>query len=212
MKKIKAIIFDMDGVLIDAKEWHYEALNKALCLFGYEISRYDHLVTYDGLPTRTKLEMLTRERGLPLQLHDFLNRLKQKYTLEQVYAHCKPTFHHEYTLSNLKADGYSLAVASNSIRNTIDIMLEKSGLALYFDKTISAEEVKAPKPDPDMYNKSIECFGLEPEECMILEDNEKGIMAARASGANVMTVESVNDVTLDRVYESISRFENEGGI
>jgi len=52
MNKIKAIIFDMDGVLIEAKDWHYEALNKALRLFGMEISRYDHLVTYDGLPTK----------------------------------------------------------------------------------------------------------------------------------------------------------------
>ena len=56
--EIKAIIFDMDGVLIEAKDWHYEALNRALSLFGMEISRYDHLVTYDGLPTTKKLEML----------------------------------------------------------------------------------------------------------------------------------------------------------
>ena len=62
---IKAVVFDMDGVLIDAREWHYEALNKALKLFGYEITRYDHLSTYDGLPTRVKLQMLTVERGLP---------------------------------------------------------------------------------------------------------------------------------------------------
>ena len=61
-RKIKAVIFDMDGVLIDAKEWHYEALNKALDLFGMEISRYDHLVTYDGLPTLMKLQMLSLER------------------------------------------------------------------------------------------------------------------------------------------------------
>lgn len=52
MPKIKAILFDMDGVLVDAKDWHYEALNQALSLFGMEISRYDHLVTYDGLPTK----------------------------------------------------------------------------------------------------------------------------------------------------------------
>ena len=63
MKKIKAIIFDMDGVLIEAKDWHYEALNQALKLFGFTISRYDHLVTFDGLPTRKKLEMLSMEKG-----------------------------------------------------------------------------------------------------------------------------------------------------
>ena len=74
---IKAIIFDMDGVLIEAKDWHYEALNKSLRLFGYEISRIDHLATYDGLPTRKKLEMLSIERGLPIELHGFVNEMKQ---------------------------------------------------------------------------------------------------------------------------------------
>ena len=79
--KIKAIVFDMDGVLIEAKDWHYEALNKALRLFGYEISRYDHLVTYDGLPTSKKLEMLSLEKGLPTGLHQFINQMKQSYKL-----------------------------------------------------------------------------------------------------------------------------------
>src|SRR3954465_5329544 len=98
MAKIKAIIFDMDGVLIDAKDWHYEALNKALGLFGMEISRYDHLVTYDGLPTRRKLEMLTLERGLPIELHAFINDMKQRYTMDLVHQNCKPTFSHEFAL------------------------------------------------------------------------------------------------------------------
>ena len=98
MNKIKAVIFDMDGVLIEAKDWHYDALNRALGIFGHTISRHDHLVTFDGLPTVTKLDMLTLERGLPEKLHEFINELKQKYTLELVYQHCKPRFYHEYAL------------------------------------------------------------------------------------------------------------------
>jgi len=121
----------MDGVLIDAKDWHYEALNKALALFGFSISRYDHLVTYDGLPTKKKLEMLTLERGLPKGLHQFINDLKQIYTMEMIFQKCKPVFYHEYALSRLKAEGYRLAVASNSIRQTVELMMEKSNLARY---------------------------------------------------------------------------------
>ena len=83
-KLIKAVIFDMDGVLIDAKDWHFDSLNKELGLFGSEISRYDHLVTFDGLPTKKKLEMLSIEGRLPLKLHDFINELKQEYTWEMV--------------------------------------------------------------------------------------------------------------------------------
>ena len=117
---IKAVIFDMDGVLIEAKNWHYESLNKALRLFGYEISRYEHLTTYDGLPTRQKLEMLTVERGLPSELHAFINEMKQAYTMDMVHTQCSPMFVHEYALAKLKASDYKIAVASNSIRSTID--------------------------------------------------------------------------------------------
>ena len=110
MNKIKAVVFDMDGVLIEAKDWHYEALNKALRLFGYEISRYDHLVTYDGLPTAKKLEMLSMEKGLPTGLHKFINAMKQSYTVDWVHINCAPRFFHEYALTRLRAERYAAGV------------------------------------------------------------------------------------------------------
>lgn len=207
MNKIKAVIFDMDGVLIEAKDWHYEALNKALLLFGMEISRYDHLVTYDGLPTKKKLEMLSTERGLPEGLHEFINDMKQQYTMEIVYAQCKPRFYHEYALSKLQNEGYNMAVCSNSVRNTIEVMIQKASLDTYLDFYISNQDVTHGKPDPEMYNKAIERMGLQPHECMIVEDNENGIRAARASGAHVMEVESVEDVNYENIQQHIIKFE-----
>lgn len=197
----------MDGVLIEAKDWHYEALNRALQLFGMEISRYDHLVTYDGLPTKKKLEMLTAERGLPKGLHTFINDMKQQYTMEIVYAECKPKFNHEYALSKLKNEGYQMAVCSNSIRNTIEVMMQKASLASYLDFYISNQDVTHGKPDPEMYNKAITQMGLTPQECMIVEDNENGIRAARASGAHVMEVETVEDVNYANIRRHIKEFE-----
>ena len=175
MTRIKAVIFDMDGVLIDAKDWHYEALNRALSLFGYEISRYEHLVTYDGLPTSRKLEMLSLERGLPRALHSFLNELKQVYTMEIVNAKCKPTFLHEFALSRLKADGYKLAVASNAVRNSVVTMMDKAKLSDYLEVMLSNQDVKKSKPDPEIYTTAIENLGLTPQECLVIEDNENGI-------------------------------------
>ncbi len=207
MPAIKAVIFDMDGVLIDAKEWHYEALNRALSLFGYSISRYDHLVTYDGLPTRRKLEMLTLERGLPASLHGFLNDLKQLYTMEMVHARCKPTFQHEYALSNLKAAGYKLAVASNSVRNSVEVMMLKSNLSDYLDVIMSNQDVRKGKPDPEIYVNTMCRLDVKPQECLVVEDNENGIRAARGAGAHVMVVDSVNDVTLENVRAHIRQAE-----
>jgi beta-phosphoglucomutase len=205
MDTIKAVIFDMDGVLIDAKDWHYEALNKALALFGFSISRYDHLVTYDGLPTKKKLEMLTIERGLPKGLHHFINELKQIYTMEMTYQKCKPVFYHEYALSRLKSEGYKLAVASNSIRQTVELMMEKSNLVRYLDLVLSNQDVAKPKPDPEIYNTAIARLGFSPNECLIIEDNQNGIKAAKASGANVMIVGSTEDVNYENICINVEK-------
>lgn len=208
-KKIKAVFFDMDGVLIDAKDWHYEALNKALRLFGMEINRYDHLTTFDGLPTKVKLEMLSKRYYLPHELHQFINDVKQSYTAELVYQRCHPMFHHEYALSKLKQDGYRIAVCSNSIRKTIELMMDRSGLSSYIDLIVSNEDVTKAKPDPEMYQTAIKKFGLNPDECIVVEDNPNGIQAGKASGASVLEVATVYDVNYENIKRKIEECEND---
>jgi HAD superfamily hydrolase (TIGR01509 family) len=205
--KIKAVIFDMDGVLIDAKEWHYQSLNRALSIFGTEISRYDHLVTFDGLPTKKKLEMLSIEGGFPRSLHNFVNDLKQQYTMEIVYTTCKPVFQQQYALAKLKSDGYNLAVCSNSIRKTVEIMMEKSALIEYLDFFLSNQDVKQGKPNPEIYNLAISKLKLEAKECLIVEDNEHGIKAAVAAGAHILKVESTHDVHYENIISRIKEIE-----
>lgn len=208
-RKIKAILFDMDGVLIDAKDWHYEALNKALKLFGMEISRYDHLTTFDGLPTKVKLQMLSKRYYLPEELHSFINDVKQSYTAELVYQRCHPMFHHEYALSKLKKEGYKIAVCSNSICKTIELMMDRSGLSSYIDLIVSNEDVTKAKPDPEMYQIAIKKFGFRPEECVVVEDNPNGIQAGKASGASVLEVATVYDVNYENIRRKIEECEND---
>ncbi len=207
MPKINAILFDMDGVLVEAKDWHYAALNRALSLLGMEISRYDHLVTYDGLPTREKLEMLTVERGLPARLHPFINALKQQYTLELIYTSCKPVFHVEYAVNRLHKEGYRLAVCSNAVRNTVAAMLKRANLAHLFECLLSNEDVQLSKPDPEIYLVAMRQLGMTPSECLILEDNENGIKAAIASGAHLMRIKTVGDVNYENIRKRIGEIE-----
>lgn len=204
---IKAVIFDLDGVLVDAKDWHYEALNRALELFGMEISRSDHLMTFDGLPTRKKLEMLSRDRGLPTALHEFINQLKQQYTIEEIYKQCRPVFSIEYAVSHLQADGMKLAVCSNSIRKSVEVMLERSMILDFFDLLLSNEDVTNPKPSPEMYNLCVERLCIDPLEALIVEDNPVGIEAATRSGAHVFAVEEVSDVTYQAIKNKIRRID-----
>ncbi|WP_318498344.1 HAD family hydrolase [Photobacterium leiognathi] len=204
---IKAVIFDMDGVLIDAKDWHYDALNKALSIFGLTISRHDHLTTFDGLSTSQKLKILSKTFVLPESLHGFINEMKQQYTMDITHQLCKPVFHHQYALSKLRENGYQLAVASNSIRNTVKVMMEKSSLMNYLDFYLSNQDVSVGKPSPEIYNLAISKLGLKPEECLIVEDNENGIKAALASGANVLKVDSIYDVNYDNITQYIEEVE-----
>ncbi len=205
---IKAVISDMDGCLIDAREWHYETLNRSLALFGYNINRHEHLTSYDGLPTSTKLKMLTAERELPEALHSFINEMKQAYTAEAVILNCRPTFHIQYALSILKSRyKYKLAVASNSIRATVNLMMDKAHLSQYLDLQLSNEDVAKAKPAPDIYIKAMEMLGVSPEETLIIEDNAHGIAAAKASGAHVLVVSDPSGVNINNILNRISEIE-----
>lgn len=207
MRKIKAILFDMDGVLIDAKDWHFEALNKALRLFGHEISRYDHLHSFDGLPTRNKLRMLSEEAYLPESLHGFINDMKQQYTREIIEMKCKPVFQHEYALSKLRNQGYKIAVCSNSIRSTIENMMQKASLLQYLDLIMSNEDVQKAKPDPEIYVTAMQRLRLAPQECLVLEDNKNGIKAAVDSGAHLLRVNDIYDVNYLNIEGRIDEVE-----
>lgn len=195
----------MDGVLIDAKDWHYEALNIALEIFGSKIELSEHLSTFDGLPTKKKLEILSNSGRIPFKLHSLISELKQKYTEQLTTLKCKPKFIHQQALSRLKEEGYFLAVASNSIMSTIENMMRLSLLKDYFDFFLSNEDVEKPKPNPEIYLKAINKFGLKGKEVVIVEDNVNGINAAKAAGGNVLEVKTIEDVN----YENIKSFINQ---
>lgn len=207
MAKIKAILFDMDGVLIEAKEWHYKAFNKALDLFGFAISHDEHLSSYDGLPTSAKLEKLTITKGLPQKLHSFIGEMKQQYTIDIIHSHCRPRFNHEFALSRLKGEGYRLACCSNSIRQTMQMMLKHAHLAQYLEFMLSNQDVLRPKPDPEIYITAMKRMNLLPSECLILEDNINGIRAAIDSGAHLLKIKEVDEVTCENIKKRIKLIE-----
>ena len=126
----KLIIFDLDGVLVEAKNIHYEALNKALG--EYAISWNEHLSTYDGLKTSQKLDMLTKEKDLPVEDHKRIWEDKQNFTLEAL-SNLEINPNLLSTISRLSSEGYKIACCSNSIRKTVLTVLAKLGLIEFMD-------------------------------------------------------------------------------
>jgi HAD superfamily hydrolase (TIGR01509 family) len=190
---IKLIIFDLDGVLVEAKTIHFDALNKALGN-KYTIEWNEHLTTYDGLKTDQKLEMLTERKGLPAELYKEIWDAKQMHTLQEL-RNLKFNSELVLTMNMLVNEGYKLAVCSNSIRKTVLTVLSKLGIIEYFDLILSNEDVKNSKPHPEIYWKAISTVGCLPEEVLIVEDSPYGLLAASRSTSNIMRVGSSKEVT-----------------
>lgn len=196
MAEFKAVIFDMDGTLVDAKLWHYQALNEALSIFGMEISMDDHLTRFDGLPTRKKLEALTAEKGLPPSLYSIINDIKQERTLRLIAKECFPRIEQLLLFQWLKSQGFKLAVATNSIRLTAEKMLDSAGVLPFLDALITNEDINEPKPNPEIYHQTCEKLAELPRDCLVVEDNHYGIDAARVAGCHVVEVETVEEVRI----------------
>lgn len=198
---VDAVIFDMDGVLIDAREWHFDALNQALNIFGFDISKQDHLERFDGLPTRVKLEILSAEKQLPRVLHKSINSIKQERTLRIAAEKCYPIPNVLSVVSNLSNQGVKLGVATNSIRQTTDLMLTYSAIRDFFDVIVTNEDVINPKPAPDIYLHACAALDVSPNNVLVVEDNEHGVRAAIAAGCNVHQVADPYSVHLDEILD-----------
>lgn len=202
---IKCIVFDLDGVLWNSREMHFEVLNEALklCAPEYVITPDEHIRKFNGLTTRMKLKILS-ERGLNIDLHDKINSLKQELTQTWIENNVS----HDDSLVTLMKDlsvKFSLGLASNSVRNTSQTFLKKTGIHHQFKTIISNEDVTHPKPSPEMYLLAMSHLNYGPSETLIIEDSPVGSTAAATSGAHVMHVSSPRDLSYDAIMDAIER-------
>ena len=205
------VIFDLDGVLIDSREMHYEALNSALSAVGeqYVINKEEHLSVYDGLPTSRKLAMLTERKGLPVELHNTIWENKQKATLE-IFSHLEHDYELMHYFQQLKNKGYQIAVASNSIRNTVKLVLLRLGVLEFVDYYVSNEDVVRNKPFPEMYWKCMTACNSIPKNTVIFEDSHIGRQGAIDSAANLIAIENRHDLNqekIDKVLDISSEYK-----
>jgi len=204
MKINKLIIFDLDGVLVDSREIHYEALNRALANLceDYVININEHLSLYDGLPTSKKLTMLTEKKGLPVDKHQQIWEDKQKATFDIFY-----TLENDHELmfyfQQLKNKDFLICVASNSIRNTVKIALIKLGLLEFVDYYVSNEDVNRNKPFPEMYWKCMTVCNAIPKNTVIFEDSHIGRQGALDSGANLIPIENRKNLSQTKIDQAI---------
>jgi HAD superfamily hydrolase (TIGR01509 family) len=202
---IKLIAFDLDGVLVDIKDVHFEALNEALAIVGqkYVITHDEHLSTYDGLKTEQKLKMLTEKKGLPSHTHKLIWNKKQDLTINML-ENLKINENLIEIMKYLKNNNYKIACCSNSIHQTIVLALEKIGILEYFDEIVSNEHVRSSKPHPQIYWEAMIRTNVLPEETLIVEDSPVGLLAAKRSGAFFMRVKNSKDLNVNKIKDELN--------
>ncbi len=210
---IKLVIFDLDGVLVDAKEIHYESLNRSLSEVDekFIIDREEHMNVFDGLPTIKKLDILTETKGLPKTTHNQIWERKQELTASVIKDKLPFDERLRSVLQRLKNDGYIVYVCSNSIRESLKLMLYKTGLIEFVDYYLSNDDVKSPKPSPEIYLRAMVHADVKPSETIIIEDSYHGRQSANDSGGYLCAVDTPEGVTYKKIDKQIRDINDSDG-
>jgi HAD superfamily hydrolase (TIGR01509 family) len=200
----KLIIFDLDGVLIESRELHFEALNAALVRVSpqFVVTKEEHLSTYDGLNTTRKLELLSERKGLDRKFFNQVWTDKQTATFKLIREFPRSDRLRQM-FAEINSQGIKIAVASNSVRETIKLALLSIGVMEFVDYFISNEDVSRTKPFPEMYWKCMTAMNALPKTTVIIEDSHIGRQGALDSGAYLVPVKNSFDLTFVKIQEAL---------
>jgi HAD superfamily hydrolase (TIGR01509 family) len=206
---IKCIIFDLDGVLVSSKKIHFKVLNKALLRFSktkFQISYSDHIKIFDGLSTKDKLAILFKNKKITKNEIKKISNFKQELTKEELKTNIKYNTN-LYNLFKVLSKKYILAIATNSINETLDICIKKLKINKFIKFKIGTDILKNKKPHPEIYLRCLIALGVRPSETLILEDSYIGRQSAKDSGCFLMPIKSINDVKINKIYKHINLVE-----
>lgn len=188
---LRAVILDLDGTMIDSEALQSKSLEMLLRRYGKTPQyRENGLIQIVGLKAKDNISLLQELQRLPGDLNSLVEERRRYYRqlLEEEGITVMPGVQEVITLA--KKHGLKTAVASNSHKNTIITILKKIGLFDEFDVIVGADDVERTKPFPDMYFKTAQLLGVNPSECLVFEDTETGVTAAKDADMYVIAVPS----------------------
>lgn len=204
---IKAVLFDMDGLMVDTESLATEAFIHSAKKQGYDMTKEETLMVL-GFTTKS--------------IYDFWENyfknsdVSGKQLVDDHYKYIENVLfttgsrkmpYIEELLKHLKENNYKIAVASSSNMNHIINNMEKTGLKKYIDEFASGAEVENSKPAPDVFLLAAERLGVEPKKCLVLEDSKAGVLAGSSAGAKVIMVPdmfSPDDECKEKAYKIVN--------
>ena len=190
---LKALLFDLDGTLIDSEFFHFECWNEILEEFDVELSYSDWLKTYAGVPMPANAARLIETYNIIAPLPQLIEK-REHLTLERLKT--KDVNLMPYVadvLEYFREQNLRLALVTSSPRQDVEAVFERNGLGRYFELIITRTEVTKSKPDPESYLLCVEKLGLQKEECLVFEDTINGVKSAKAAGLTCIAIQSNTD-------------------
>lgn len=182
---MKAVIFDMDGVLVDSQPYHFKADIDTMAEYGV-IKDQKFYESFAGTLTADRMRTLKEMFGLDVPVEEMTIKRENMILDIMGKEDIKPVSGIPEFLRSIKEKGLTTAVASSSDYKLINLILDRLKIAQYFDSVTSGSDVKRGKPSPDVFLLAAERIGIEPAECLVVEDSENGVKAAKAAGMKAL--------------------------
>ena len=210
---IKAIIFDMDGVLVDSEPFNIEIEKRQFGLNHLSISEEEHH-QYMGVATDVMWREIAKRQSLSLPVETLIEQNKTEsihYFTELKEIPVMPGL--VDLLEKLTLKNFPIAVASSSFPEIIELILQRTGLRKHFQVVVSSQEAGKSKPEPDVFLLAAKQLGINPQDCMVIEDSANGIKAAKAAGMRCIAFEGpganpANQKQADAVIKSFDQLYN----
>lgn len=194
--KVKAILWDNDGVLVDTENLFFEATKKTLASFGFDLTR-ELFVEYSLIKGSGFKEYLSEFNFDTAQYETYREKRSAEYTaLLQTGIALLPGINE--TLKSLY-NSYKMGIVTSSRKSHFDIIHKETDILQYFDFILTREDYTSSKPNPEPYLKGLEMAGVKPEECIVIEDSARGLKAANLAG--IFCLMLPNDLSRPETYE-----------
>jgi len=187
---LKAILFDLDGTLVDSEYFHFDCWNEILAEVGVQLTYEDWIKNYAGVPLPVNAQRLIDKYGITIPYDELVER-REKLTLERFKTNDVNLMPH--VLENLDLytrKGLTLALVTSSPRQDVEAIFARNGLKHFFKLIITRSEVTNSKPDPESYNVCVEQLSLDKSECIVFEDTLNGVKAAKAADLVCFAIQS----------------------
>ena len=208
MSAFTAIIFDLDGTLIDSETFHYECWNLSLEPYGVNLDYDEYTRAYAGVPIQANAASIIERFGLEIPPDELISMRKEVAEKRLASEGIRLMPYAQVILNALKRAGMRLYLVTGSPRNLVDSILIRTGLQSYFEFSVTNDDVVHSKPDPESYKKAIVLSGLSASQLLVLEDTESGVEAAKSAGLTCFAVQKdpilrAQVQNADRVFDNL---------